>query len=265
MPLQGKSLMLRSKFNRLLLSPQKSSVAQNLLIVSLVLTVNQNVYAAIDPPAAVLQGTKTKTEDVSTATVGDDAAQGKLKVDDVNDLGFALQRIRQQAINIYVEALRKKDSPEVSADLPELSEVPANLPSDTHNLLPFRRPWLVYFITALEPLIHLLKEDEREIEEDVKALDVSDQSKKQLEPLLKDWKNCVDQMDGQLTATSELVENAEKSNMELAKLASQLDQNVSKLEDLRDQCFRIVYKLDHKSKQKRVSARGQSERWSGKR
>jgi len=236
MPLQGKSLMLRSKFNRLLLSPQKSSVAQNLLIVSLVLTVNQNVYAAIDPPAAVLQGTKTKTEDVSTATVGDDAAQGKLKVDDVNDLGFAL-----------------------------LSEVPANLPSDTHNLLPFRRPWLVYFITALEPLIHLLKEDEREIEEDVKALDVSDQSKKQLEPLLKDWKNCVDQMDGQLTATSELVENAEKSNMELAKLASQLDQNVSKLEDLRDQCFRIVYKLDHKSKQKRVSARGQSERWSGKR
>ncbi|CAM6002438.1 unnamed protein product [Sphagnum balticum] len=220
---------------------------------------SQNVYAfasSSDSAAlALVQGSTANSEPVTAATAGGADTQSKLKVDDVNDLGFTLQRIRQQAINIYVEALRKKDSPEVSADLPKLNEVPEQLPKDTYNLLPFRRPWLVYFITALEPLIHLLKEDEREIEQNVKSLDVSDDNKKQLEPLLLDWRKCVDQMDLQLSATSELIENAEKSNLELAKLASQLDQNVSKLEDLRDQCFRIVYNLQRKTKQKHASTR----------
>jgi hypothetical protein len=246
--------MFRSKSRCGLLLKEKSLNKNIVLSLSILLSI-QSAYAAIEAPAAAPPAAYAISETKTAATINGDDAEGKLKVDDVNDLGFALQRIRQQAINIYVEALRKKDSPEVSADLPALTEVPTVLPKDTQNLLPFRRPWLVYFITALEPLIHLLKEDEREIENDVKALDVSDESKKQLEPLLQEWKKCVDQMDLHLTAISDLVENAEKSNLELAKLATQLDQGVATLEDLRDQCFRIVYRLERKAKQKRGAAR----------
>ncbi len=169
-----------------------------------------------------------------------------LRVDDVNDLGYALQRVRQQAINIYVEAIRKRHSPEVSAELPSLTKVPAELPKDMSNLLPFRRPWLVYFVITLEPLIHLLKEDVKDIETGERKIDVSPDTRKALDPLIKEWSLGVRKIDEQLTCAMALVEDADKNNIELAKIASELDKEVSKLEDVRDKCFNIVSEMEQK-------------------
>ena len=87
----------------------------------------------------------------------------ELQTDEINDVAYALQRVRQQAINIYVEAIRKRESPAVTAELPALSKVPEEIPKDMTNLLPFRQTWLVYFITTLEPLVYLLKQDIKDI------------------------------------------------------------------------------------------------------
>ena len=170
-----------------------------------------------------------------------------LRVDDINDLGYALQRIRQQAINIYIEALRKPDSLAVTADLSPMTRVPAELPKDTSNLLPFRRPWLVYFITTLEPLVHLLKEDVKQFDQGSREIDVLPETRKAIEPLIQEWAIGVKNLDQELVAATALIDDADKNNIELAKIASSLDHDVSKMEKLRDRCFAIVAKMEHRS------------------
>lgn len=170
-----------------------------------------------------------------------------LTVDDINDVAFALQRIRQQAINIYVEATRKKQAPEISAQLPNLSSVPNDLPKDSHGLLPFRRPWLVYFITTLEPLVHLLKEDLKEIESGTKTSDLPEETRTLLDPLIKDWSQGVGKLDSFLTHIAELVQDADKNNLQLAKTAFDIDKEVVRLEQLRDKAFDIIMESPKKS------------------
>ena len=171
-----------------------------------------------------------------------------LTVDDINDLGFALQRIRQQAINIYVEATRKRGAAQISAQLPNLSSVPAEMPKDQASLMPFRRPWLVYFITTLEPLVHLLKEDVKDVESGSRKVDITPEQRKVLDPFIKDWSAGVAKLDGYLTHSADLVEYADKNNIELAKLASDLDKEVSRLEQIREKAFAVVDAMRKKDK-----------------
>lgn len=175
-------------------------------------------------------------------------ANVSLTVDDVNDVAYALQRIRQQAINIYVEATRKKESPEISAQLPSLSNVPGDLPKEQTNLLPFRRPWLVYFVTTLEPLVHLLKEDVKDIENGSKLQDVPAEKRTMLDPLIKEWSQGVSRIDEQLARATSLIEDADKNNAALARVAYDIDREITKLEQVRDKAFDIVYDVAQSKK-----------------
>lgn len=169
-----------------------------------------------------------------------------LTVDDINDIGFALQRIRQQAINIYLEATRRKNSAEVKAQVPNLLTVPNQFPKDQSKLLPFRRPWLVYFITTLEPLVHLMKEDLKEIESGAKTEKLTAAKKTALNPLIKDWTQNVLKIDADLSNATQLIDDADKNNIPLAKVAYEIDTTVTKLESIRDKAFRIVYEQPQK-------------------
>jgi hypothetical protein len=167
-----------------------------------------------------------------------------LQVDEVNDVGYALQRIRQQAINIYLEAIRKVDSPAVTAELPTLTKVPPEIPKDMSNLLPFRRPWLVYFITTLEPLVHLLKQEVKDIDSGTHKIDVAPETLKAIDPLLKEWSQGVEKLDALVSEAASLTEDAEKNNVKLATIACELDKEVSELERVRDRAFAIIDRME---------------------
>lgn len=204
-------------------------------------TLKQNEIAALKRIAA---STGSKSE------ADANAAELSLTVDDINDLGFALQRIRQQAINIYVEATRKRAESEISAQIPNLNAVPTELPKEQSKLLPFRRPWLVYFITTLEPLVHLLKEDLKEVESGARKIDVTPEQRKALDPYLKEWAVGVNHLDECLVHSAELIEDAGKNNVALAKLASDLDKEVVKLEQVREKAFDVVEAMRQAEKNK---------------
>lgn len=165
----------------------------------------------------------------------------ELTVDDINDLGLALQRIKQQAINIYIEAMRHKHSTEVKGQVPNLTAVPNQFPKTQSSLLPFRRPWLVYFITTLEPLVHLLKEDLKDIENGSKTADLPAEIRKALQPLIKDWAQYVLKIDRDLSNATQLIEDADKNNIALAKIAYEIDGSVNKLEQIREKAFYIIH------------------------
>ena len=206
------------------------------------------IAANVSVPIAFAEEEKPEVNNAARPSILAAADELGLTVDDINDVGFALQRIRQQAINIYLEAVRRKESTEVKAQVPTLAAVPDEFPKSQAGLLPFRRPWLVYFITTLEPLIHLLKEDLKEIENGSKTADLPEHKKKALQPLIKDWTQNVLKIDKDLSSASELIEDADKNNITLAKIAYELDGSVAKLEQIRDKAFRIVY--DHQSHKK---------------
>ena len=176
-----------------------------------------------------------------------------LTVDDINDLGYALQRIRQQAINIYIEATRKRGAAEVSAQLSNLNAVPDEIPAQSNDLRPFRRPWLVYFITTLEPLVHLLKEDVKSVENGSQKIDVSPSIRAAIDPMIKQWSQGVLKIDEKLGSCTQLVEDAGKNNISLAKLALEIDKEVSTLEQVRQKAFDVVEEMQKKEKAEQES------------
>lgn len=215
------------------------------IIMSIMLCQSIQIGAfAAEDDAASLQQSSRAVETAQNSSKDQQTISNKpdtgLNGDDINDVGYALQRIRQQAINIYIEAIRKQNSTEVSAELPALNKVPAEVPKNMNNLLPFRRPWLVYFLTTLEPLVHLLKQDVKDIENGNKNLNISAETRQAINPLIDEWTAGVKNLDEHLTATMALVEDADKNNVELAKIAISIDEDVAKLEHVRDKAFRIV-------------------------
>ena len=183
----------------------------------------------------------------------------ELQTDEINDVAYALQRVRQQAINIYVEAIRKRESPAVTAELPALSKVPEEIPKDMTNLLPFRQTWLVYFITTLEPLVYLLKQDIKDIESGAKKLDIEPQTRLALNPLLQEWGQGVKRIDEHVSRAAAFIDDADKSNIELARIACEMDKEISKLEQIRDRCFSIVDEMEQRWKKYAVKT-GQAEK-----
>lgn len=220
---------LRSKEIR-----RQSILASGLLLVQLFLplaaSAESNLPQKKEPASAGSQAAITRTEI-------------KLSLDDINDVAYALQRIRQQAINIFIEATRHRDQPEVTAQMPVLSTVPSELPKETNNLLPFRRVWLVYFITTIEPLVHLLKEDVKEIESSLNTMDISSEKRAALEPMIKEWTVGVSHINEQLARGSDMVEDADKNNIALAKLAGEMDKEITNLESVRDKAFDLVFEI----------------------
>jgi hypothetical protein len=210
------------------------------------------LIAQIAPAAAAGDAASQAASDgsstVSEAGQKANLAIAQLQTCDINDIAYALQRVRQQAINIYVEAIRKIDSPAVTVELPTLTRVPAVVPKDMTGLLPFRRPWLVYFITSLEPLVHLLKQDINDIATGARKLRVEPETRQAIDPLIKEGARVADRISDKLAALAALVEDADKSNIELARIAYELDSEVSTLEKIRDKCFTLVDDMEQKWK-----------------
>lgn len=169
----------------------------------------------------------------------------EFSLDEMNDVGYALQRLRQQAINIYIEATRKRGAPEVTSELPNLLRVPNKIPATQKGLVPFRRPWLVYFVANMEPLLHLLKEEVKEIENGTAAKDVEEKRRARLQPLLEKSRVAVKKIEEQVARITAMIEDAAQSNIAIATAAQEMDRQLEYLEHIRDEAFDIAYDCNH--------------------
>lgn len=174
----------------------------------------------------------------------------ELTLGDLRDAGLALERIRQQAINVYVEARRKPVSPNAQPQLSDPREIPIK-ESGTH--LPPRREWLVFYMGTMEPIIHLLEKDVEDIKSGVHKLVVPERVKSDFNPQWEEWTACVEDMNHHLTTLLELFDDAGTKGDAIAKEAVAIYDATKRLEHVRRQVYASIQVVEQKNLRQAVS------------
>lgn len=185
------------------------------------------------------------------ASAGGESTQ-ELTLGDLRDAGLALERIRQQAINVYVEARRKPVSPTTAPQLYDPRDIPIK-ESGTH--LPPRREWLVFYMGTMEPIIHLLGKDVDDIRLGVHKLVIPEKIKSDFNPQWEEWTACVEDMNHHLSALLDLFDEASTKGDAIAKEAVAIFDDTKKLEHVRRQVYASIQEVEQKSASEQKAAR----------
>ncbi len=174
----------------------------------------------------------------------------ELTLGDLRDAGLALERIRQQAINVYVEARRKPVSPKMAPQLADPRVIPMK-EIGTH--LPPRREWLVFYMGTMEPIIHLLGKDVDDIRNGVHKLVVPERIKSDFNPQWEEWTSTVEDMNNHLSSLLDLIEEAGTKGDAIAKEAVAIYEDTKKLEHVRRQVYTSIQEVEQKNSRQTVS------------
>jgi len=179
---------------------------------------------------------------------------------DLRDTRLTLTQLKQQSINLFLEATRPcmtvNDAPMEQSP----STISLKMLDPKRKYLPPRKEWLVLYINTLEPLVQLLCEDINDI--DTNGRKVSKAIEERINPLWSTWRNNVlsinkslDQVQGSLPVGDDK-EDAQ-TNEVIAKAALDIFQRIEELEKIRYHVTLISieeYKKDAGAKSSSASA-----------
>lgn len=204
------------------------------------------------PLNAIAQTAIAESNGQSLAKVESGSAESvkELTLGDLRDAGLALERIRQQAINVYVEARRKPVSPKTAPQLADPREIPIK-EMGTH--LPPRREWLVFYMGTMEPIIHLLGKDVDDIRNGVHKLVVPEKIKSDFNPHWQEWTSTVEDMNNHLSSLLDLFEEAGTKGDAIAKEAVAIYEDTKKLEHVRRQVYASIQEVEQTKLRQTVS------------
>ncbi len=180
------------------------------------------------------QGSSTK----SAADESTDAT-AELGLENIQDVAYTLQRIRQQAINIYVEATRKKVH-HYELNIPSLSSMPQDALESQSAYLPLRKAWLVFFIGTMEPLVQILNEHLKSLNERTEKAHVPSQYMPEWQVIVREWATAIGKLNKQLDVCATLVDDTAPRNVEVAQAAREIDKQVSVLESILDKASKFL-------------------------
>lgn len=167
------------------------------------------------------------------AEKGAETTAGKnLSLDNIQDLAFTLQRIRQQAINIYVEATRKNVY-RFDLNVPSLSAMPTTELEDQSAYLPLRQGWIAFFIGTMEPLVDILNQHLKSLDQRTEEAKVPASIRPEWNGIVGEWTNAIKRLNEQLDVCTELLNNkGPGGNLKVAKAAKAIDSDVSVLDTI---------------------------------
>lgn len=158
---------------------------------------------------------------------------------DLRDVGLCINQIKQQAINIYLDVTRKAVPASASAELEDVDEISNAGLSDSSKYLPTRPEWLVFYVGAMEPIIHLLQSDVKDVESGVAKLMVPKGSQEKFEKLFDDYEASVAQLNVHLTKIYEGI-GEKNNNVKLAQEAVKMYEVADDLERSRVEAFQMI-------------------------
>lgn len=198
------------------------------------------VFAALSVPP-VLAG-EGDTPSMNPLQPTPPASSQKLKPEemltDLRDARLCLAQVKQQAVNVFLEATRTLVTPTEPAQEHTPSEINAKMLDEKEDYLPPRKEWLVFYVNTLEPTIHLLAEDLKDVDANHERYPV--QFKKALAPLWKPWHDDVLSMNKSLDEIQELITPDKATNVPLAKAALSIFQKATQLEKVRFHAAKTV-------------------------
>lgn len=166
---------------------------------------------------------------------------------DIRDVGLCLKQIQQQAVFIFLEATRK----ELPINSPGRIIEPKTLTTEgldfKEEYLPARREWLVFFIGSMEPLIRLMGNDVKDVENGLYAVSVPNISKAQFDRRWKEWSDTVTNLNMALDKINDSLANETGNNQLVATQAVAIYKDAQKLEHLRMLVHHLMQAHHHKS------------------
>lgn len=205
-----------------------------LILVSLVMSLPE--AGADDRPA--LAGDRLLVQ-ASGPTSLSDSCPDSINLDGLRDVGFAINLVRQQALNIFLEATRKSVSFDSSPDTLSPSKISSKNIDRSAKYLQPRVEWLVYYVGTMEPIIHLLKDDLKLMRAKEQKLLIPAGTEKKLEPLFDVWTGDVKELDAHLSRISDLIGKPDE-NVEIAQQSVAMFDVTNSLDTARKRAFKII-------------------------
>jgi len=206
----------------------KSAVFTTALAISIL--ANQP-FAIASENASIDSSSQTNAAAPAESNEENAQTRSELVLDNIQDVAYTLQRIRQQAINVYVECTRKPMK-HYELNVVSLSTIPLTPLEAPSVYLPLRKAWLVFFIGTMEPLVQILNEHVKHIDERTKQRHIPSKYASQWQGMVDEWKNGIKQLNKQLDVCAALVNDTEPCNVKVAESARSIDGQVTQLENL---------------------------------
>jgi len=178
-----------------------------------------------------LTAATTKVADASETKGSKTTAGETLTPDNIQDVAFTLQRLHQQAINVYVEATRKKVY-RFELNVPSLSSMPTTPLEDQSAYLPLRKAWLALFIGTMEPLVQILNNHLKHLDERTEKTNIPSQDRPEWQGIVAEWTNAIKELNAQLDVCASLLNDSTAENVKVAKAAKAIDNQVSVLDTI---------------------------------
>jgi hypothetical protein len=167
------------------------------------------------------------------------SGSGAMGLTDLRDVGLCVMQIKQQAINIYLEATRKPVDVTCAATLEDPSHISVHgLATDT-KYLEARPEWLTFYIGTMEPIIHLFKEDVKDVETGIEKVIVPKGTKDKFEKLFDEYETAVNSLNEHLSNIYEEIHQTD-NNVKIAKEAIKIFELADSIEKGRQEAFHLL-------------------------
>jgi hypothetical protein len=211
-------------------------------LLSKLMAISLSLLAAILPPLPAFSLEEKSDSDVagSKADIASQAEMEKqlaLPLDNLEDIGYTLQRVQQQAIDLYVEATRKRRESKV---ISKCLVIPHEKLQAESHYQPLRKAWLVFFVGTMEPLVQLLVHDVHEVEAHLSEVKVVHGKKKQFEHVYAKWREAITGINRHLDVLAEQINSSDPSNIIVATEAREIDLEITKAMQLRMRAYAIL-------------------------
>lgn len=210
------------------------------------------VIAASTPATSAPQAKAPATGLLLKKRTASDAEQmsPECMLSDLRDTRLSLNQLKQQAINLFLEATRISMTVDDAPVEQSPTSISLQMFDANKKYLAPRKEWLVLYVNTLEPIVHLLSEDINDV--DPNGRSVSKVIEERINPLWNTWRDQViainkslDQVQGSLPVGDD--EESADSNTVIAKAALDMFQRAEELEKVRYRAALILieeYKKD---------------------
>lgn len=170
---------------------------------------------------------------------------------DLRDTRLSVGQVKQQAINLFLEATRVVVMPGDPALHFSPTAIDEALLDPKKHYMPPRKDWLVFYMNTLEPIVQLLTDDIHDVDTNGRSVPPNIEAK--INPLWKNWQNDVRAINSSLDEMQELIGQDEGTNIPLARTALSIYNKAIDLEKVRYDAYEMMSKEYVSMEQKKAS------------
>ena len=159
---------------------------------------------------------------------------------DLRDTRLSVGQVKQQAINLFLEATRVVVKPGDVALHVSPTTINEEMLNGKKNYMAPRKDWLVFYINTLEPIVQLLTDDINDVDTNGRAVPPNIEAK--INPLWKTWQNDVRAINKSLDELQELIGPDSGTNIPIAKTALAIYKRAADLEKIRYSAYELMSK-----------------------